>query len=88
MESAMICDTARLRNHLWFEGIMYQGAWSALVGIAANASIESGGPIRLADLAGDIDKPDQEPAPFGPDRSWRPFNASHYPFMAGVRPLS
>ena len=22
----MICETARLRNHLWFDGITYQGA--------------------------------------------------------------
>ena len=28
--SAMICDTARLRNHLWFDGMTYQGARSAL----------------------------------------------------------
>ena len=61
------------------------GAWSALVGIAANASIASGGPIRLADLAGDIDKPDPEPAPFG--GPWRAFDASRYPFMAGATSL-
>ena len=64
------------------------GAWSALVGIAANASIEGGRPIRLAELAGDIDKPDPEPAPFGGERPWRTFDASLYPFMAGATPLS
>ena len=30
------------------------GAWSALVGIAANAAIASGGEIVLSDLAGDM----------------------------------
>jgi len=64
------------------------GAWSALVGIAANASIEGGGPIRLTDLAGDIDKPDPDPAPFGDERSWRAFDASLYTFMTGATPLS
>src|SRR5262249_49766082 len=43
------------------------GAWSALVGIAANASIAAAGnPISLADLAADIERPDAEPLPFGP----------------------
>jgi len=64
------------------------GAWSALIGIAANASIASGTPIRLADLAADIDRPDLEPAPFGDERPWRSFDASLYPFMAGAKPLS
>ena len=35
--SAMICDTARLRNHLWFDGIMYQGARFVLVDTMASS---------------------------------------------------
>jgi predicted dehydrogenase len=60
------------------------GAWSALVGIAANASIATGTPVRLSDLAGDIDRPDPEPAPFGPPVS-QSFDPSRYPFMTGAK---
>jgi hypothetical protein len=35
--SAMICDTARLRNHLWFDGITYQGALFVLVAAIASS---------------------------------------------------
>jgi predicted dehydrogenase len=63
------------------------GAWSALVGIAANAAIAAGAPIRLDELAGDIEKPDPEPAPFGPEAPWRAFDAARYPFMAGAKRL-
>jgi hypothetical protein len=40
IESAIICDTARLRNHLWLDG-MYHGASRVLVALIAssNASI-------------------------------------------------
>ena len=62
------------------------GAWSALVGIAANASIAAGAPIRLDDLARDIERPDPEPAPFGSE-PWRNFDPSLYPFMSDSRPL-
>ncbi|HEY1750780.1 MAG TPA: Gfo/Idh/MocA family oxidoreductase [Caulobacteraceae bacterium] len=64
------------------------GAWSALVGIAANASIASGGPIRLADIAVGIDKPDPNPAHFGPQPPRRTFDPSLYPFMSGAKLLS
>lgn len=64
------------------------GVWSALVGIAANASIASGRPIQLADLAGDIDWPDPEPAPLGPAGRWQAFEPSAYPFFAGATPLA
>ena len=64
------------------------GAWSALVGIAANASIASGGPILLAELAGDIARPDPEPAPFGPAEPWATFDPSRYPFLAGAAELA
>jgi hypothetical protein len=35
--SAMICDTARLRSHLWFDGIMYHGATRVLVARIASS---------------------------------------------------
>src|SRR5271165_3504792 len=36
--SAMICDTARLRNHLWFDGITYHGASRVLVARIASSN--------------------------------------------------
>jgi hypothetical protein len=36
--SALICDTARLRNHLWFAGITYQGACFTLVAEIASSN--------------------------------------------------
>jgi hypothetical protein len=36
--SAMICDTARLRNHLWFDGITYHGASRVLVVCIASSN--------------------------------------------------
>jgi predicted dehydrogenase len=59
------------------------GAWSALVGIAANASIASGGEVRLGDLAGDIPRPDTPAAPFGGGHT-RVFDPSAYAFLAGA----
>jgi predicted dehydrogenase len=59
------------------------GAWSALVGIAANASIASGAEISLDDLAGDIPRPDMPAAPFG-GRGWQAFDASSYPFLTSA----
>jgi len=58
------------------------GAWSALVGIAANASIAADAEVSLRDLAGDIPRPDAGSAPFGPEPAWRSFDASAYPFLA------
>ena len=39
--SAMICETARLRNHLWLDGITYHGAcfFEQLVSASSKASI-------------------------------------------------
>src|SRR5215510_7749415 len=34
---AMICETARLRNHLWLDGITYQGARFVLVSAMASS---------------------------------------------------
>src|SRR5262249_6000133 len=41
MLSATICETAKLRNHLWLAGITYHGALRVLVSVMAssNASI-------------------------------------------------
>lgn len=39
------------------------GAYSILVGIAANRSLETGGQVRLADLAGEVSRPDFPPMP-------------------------
>jgi predicted dehydrogenase len=58
------------------------GAWSALVGIAANASIASGAEVNLGEFAGDIRRPDAAAAPFGPEPAWRTFDPSTYPFLA------
>ena len=52
------------------------GAWAALVGIAANASIACGGEVGMSDLAGDIPRPDTPLAPFGPG-----------PRLGGFRPV-
>ena len=59
------------------------GAWSALVGIAANASIASGEEVSLGDLAGDIPRPDAPAAPFG-GPPWRTFDPAAYPFLDGA----
>ncbi len=58
------------------------GAWSALVGIAANASIAADAEVSLADLAGDMQRPDTGAAPFGPKPAWRTFDPAAYPFLA------
>ena len=39
------------------------GGWSILTGIAANRSIESGQPVRIADLVRGLEKPDYPPMP-------------------------
>jgi len=41
------------------------GAYSILTGIAANRSMETGGPIRIADLVQGIGQPDYPPMPAG-----------------------
>jgi len=61
------------------------GAWSALVGIAANASLASGIPVSLADLAAGIPQPDLPQEPFGPAIAWQTFDPARYPFLAGAR---
>jgi predicted dehydrogenase len=61
------------------------GAWSALVGIAANASLTLGRPISLADLATGIPHPEMPPAPFGPATPWRTFDPARYPFLQDAK---
>lgn len=63
------------------------GAWSALVGIAANVSLSLGAPVALADLAVGIPRPDMPMAPFGPTRPWQTFNSAHYSFLENARIL-
>jgi predicted dehydrogenase len=60
------------------------GAWSALVGIAANASLARGAPVSLADLATGIPRPAMSPEPFGPAMPWQIFDPARYPFLAGA----
>jgi predicted dehydrogenase len=61
------------------------GAWSALVGIAANASIAADAEVSLAGLAGDLPRPEVIATPFGPDTGWRSFDPSAYPFLASAQ---
>ncbi|HVU33214.1 MAG TPA: Gfo/Idh/MocA family oxidoreductase [Opitutaceae bacterium] len=44
------------------------GAWSILVGIAANRSLETGGRIRIDELVPGVEKPDYPPMPSRNDR--------------------
>jgi hypothetical protein len=64
------------------------GAWSALVGIAANASLTLGTPVLLADLAAGIPQPDMPQEPVGPTIAWQTFDPARYPFLAGARTAS
>lgn len=63
------------------------GAWSAMVGMAANASLVSGGAVALAGLVGEVPRPDHVAGPFGPDEVWREFDAGRYPFLEGAEIL-
>ena len=60
------------------------GAWSAMVGIAANASLAQQMPVQLAALVADIPHPDYAPHPFGPDAIWQTFDPARYPFLEGA----
>jgi predicted dehydrogenase len=64
------------------------GAWSALVGIAANASIAAGGSVvGLDELAAGIDRPEPESAPLAAPAAWPAFEPDRHPFMARARRL-
>jgi hypothetical protein len=63
------------------------GAWSALVGIAANASMASGAPVALADIAAGIPRPGTPAEPFGPQAAWPVFEQSRYRFLIGANPI-
>ena len=60
------------------------GAWSALVGIAANASLALDTPVSLADLTAGIPRPAMSLEPFGPATPWQIFDPARYPFLAGA----
>ena len=64
------------------------GAWSALVGVAANASLASGTQIELADLAVGIPRPDMPSEPFGPPTAWQIFEKNRYPFLTGAKTIT
>lgn len=57
------------------------GVASALVGIAANASMSAGRTITLADLVPDL----ADPTPPPPLPIWRSFDPSRYPFLEGAK---
>jgi hypothetical protein len=63
------------------------GAWSAIVGIAANASLKTRLPVELTDLASDLPMPDYVPEPFGPVAIWRNFDPARYHFLEGARTI-
>ncbi len=63
------------------------GAWSALVGIAANASLLSGEAVALRDLLADVEAPDRIAEPFGPAAIWQRFEPKRYPFLQGATVL-
>jgi len=64
------------------------GAWSALVGIAANFSLATDRPVLLDEIAGGIRKPDFSTEPFGAMPEWRDFDPGRYPFLRGAKDLS
>jgi predicted dehydrogenase len=63
------------------------GAWSAMVGIAANTSLKTRVPVELADLASDLPMPDYIPEPFGPGAIWRNFDPTRYQFLEGAQTI-
>jgi predicted dehydrogenase len=64
------------------------GSWSALVGIAANASLAADAPVLLAEIAIGIPKPDMPREPFGPAAPCRAFDPDCYPFLANARTVT
>ena len=63
------------------------GAWSAMVGMAANASLASGMAVELAGLVADVPQPEYAPEPFGPRQIWQTFDPARYPFLEGATVL-
>lgn len=61
------------------------GAWSALVGIAANASLALGAPVSLAELASGIPQPDMPPDPFGSAKPWQIFDPVRYRYLRNAK---
>jgi hypothetical protein len=61
------------------------GAWPALVGIAANASLALGVPVSLAELASGIPQPDMPPGPFGSATPWQTFDPARYGYLSNAK---
>jgi hypothetical protein len=57
------------------------GVASALVGIAANASMEAGRTVALTELVPGL----PDPTPPQPPPIWQAFDASRYQFLEGAR---
>jgi predicted dehydrogenase len=64
------------------------GAWSAMVGMAANQSLAQHLPVELESLVPDVPHPDYAPEPFGPAQVWQTFEPERYPFLEGARRIS
>ncbi len=62
------------------------GAWSVLVGVAANRSLAQDQAVLLAELAAGIERPPLLREPFGPILPWPTFDLSRYPFLANAEP--
>ncbi len=60
------------------------GAWSAMTGIAANASLAQSMPVELEALVPDVPRPEYAAEPFGPEAIWQNFDPSRYPFLDGA----
>ena len=58
------------------------GAWSVLVGVAANMSLAQNQAVLLAELAAGIERPPLPTEPFGPALPWSIFDMTRYPFLA------
>jgi hypothetical protein len=64
------------------------GAWSALVGVAANASLASVAPVELADLAAGIPRPDTPAEPIGPPTAWQVFEKERFPLLIAAKRIA
>lgn len=62
------------------------GAWSVLVGVAANVSLAQDQAVLLAELGSGIERPSLLGEPFGPILPWPTFDLTRYPFLADAEP--
>ena len=63
------------------------GIWSALVGIAANASLAQKAPVEINHLLAGTPHPDYAPDPFGSATIWQTFDPARYKFLDGATML-